>query len=221
MTSYGWKLQVKCNDYSKNFDKDGSYFKISLFRLSACENTPQTVNTQSEFLRQIKHLISYTRKNDKALAQKSVYISTYRYLYIYTFTVANCHLEWQNCLNCFLWFYGKKKTSKEKNWKNSSTGKMAWMETKGETSAPKENVWTEFVRRWYWSNKDVPKCCFHYTIEISIHLTLFNYECVRKLYLHINQVWNLKTLFCQRKISGLLLYKKNGLRLMMNRYFFF
>ena len=87
MTSYGWKLQVKCNDYSKNFDKDGSYNKISLFRLSACENTPQTVNTQSEFLRQIKHLISYKRKNDKALAQKSVYISTYRYLYIYTFTV--------------------------------------------------------------------------------------------------------------------------------------
>lgn len=25
---------------------------------------------------------------------------------------ANCHLEWQNCLNCFLWFYGKKQARK-------------------------------------------------------------------------------------------------------------
>ena len=42
----------------------------------------------------------------------------------------------------------EKKNKQGEKLKNSNTGKMAWMETKGETSAPKENVWTEFVRRW-------------------------------------------------------------------------
>lgn len=48
-------------------------------------------------------------------------------------------------------------------------------------------------------NKNGAECCFHYTIEISIQMTLFNYECVRKLYLHINQVWNLKDPFLSKE----------------------